>query len=133
MILETLNEHPRILEVLDRPFSELFEAGLNAATAVRDGTPSQTLASEFACAASSTRVPAAPGAPIGILGVCLVRKGRSGRAALVGGLVGGVLGFGGGFAWGSREAVAVIARQAAKNLGTVRDAHWLEKHPIAYA
>jgi hypothetical protein len=51
----------------------------------------------------------------------------------MGGLVGGVLGFGGGVIWSSREAAAEIARQAARNLGTVRDAHWLEKHPITYA
>jgi hypothetical protein len=51
----------------------------------------------------------------------------------VGGLLGGVLGFGGGVAWGSREAASAIARRAAKNLGAVRDQHWLEKHPIAYA
>jgi hypothetical protein len=51
----------------------------------------------------------------------------------VGGLVGGILGFGGGVAWGSRKATSAVARRAAKNFGAVRDQHWLEKHPIAYA
>jgi hypothetical protein len=112
---------------------KLLEAGLNAATAVRDGAPNQTLSPEFARAARGAWAPAAIGAAIGVLGLCLVRKGRSGRDALVGGLVGGFLGFGGGVIWGSREATAGIARKAARNLGTVRDAHWLEKHPITYA
>lgn len=116
---------------------KLVEAGLNAANAVRDGAPNETLAPEFARAARGAWVPAAIGVAAGILGVRLAAKSRSGRGALVGalvgGLVGGVVGFGGGVAWGSRAATAVIARQAVKNVGTVRDQHWLEKHPIAYA
>ena len=112
---------------------KLFEAGLNAATTVRDGAPNQTLAPEFARAARGAWVPAAIGATAGILGICLARKSRPGRDALVGGLLGGILGFGGGVAWGSRQATATIARRAARNLGTVRDAHWLEKNPITYA
>jgi hypothetical protein len=111
---------------------KLFEAGLNAAS-VGDGAQNETLAREFTRAARAAWAPAAVGVAVGVLGVCLVAKSRSGRGALVGGLLGGVLGFGGGVAWGSREAASAIARRAAKNLGAVRDQHWLEKHPIAYA
>ncbi|MEI9974907.1 MAG: hypothetical protein WDO73_24340 [Ignavibacteriota bacterium] len=112
---------------------KLFEAGVNAASVVGDSVRKEALAPEFARAARAAWVPAALGVGVGILGVCLVTKGKSGRGALVGGLLGGILGFSGGFAWGSREATSTIARQAAKNLGAVRDQHWLEKNPIAYA
>jgi hypothetical protein len=111
---------------------KLLEAGLSAANAARDGAPNLALAPEFARATRGAWVPAVIGTAVGILGMCLAPKSRSGRGALVGGLVGGVLGFGGGVAWGSREVTAPLVRQAAKNLGTVRDQHWLEKHPIAY-
>ena len=128
----------RIPAVLKSEFTysrKLFEAGLNAAgaSAVGDSARNETLAPEFARAARAAWVPAAVGVVVGILGVCLVAKGRSGRGALAGGLLGGILGFGGGVAWGSREATSVIARRAAKNLGAVRDQRWLEKNPIAYA
>jgi hypothetical protein len=109
---------------------KLFEAGLNAAG---DGARNETLGPEFARAARAAWVPAAVGVAVGILGVCLVTKSRSGRGALVGGLLGGIIGFGGGVAWGSREATSAIARRAAKNVDEVRDQHWLEKNPIAYA
>ena len=112
---------------------KLFEAGLNAVTTVRDGAPRQTLASELARAVRSAWVPAAVGVAVGALGLCLGRKSKSGRDALTGGLVGGALGFASGVVWGSREVTAGVARQAARNLGTVRDAHWLERNPITYA
>jgi hypothetical protein len=133
MVLESLMKIPASLKSEIAYSRKLFDAGLNAATAVRDGTPNQTLTPELARAARGAWAPAAIGAAIGVLGLCLARRGRSGRDALMGGLVGGVLGFGGGVIWSSREAAAEIARQAARNLGTVRDAHWLEKHPITYA
>ncbi len=112
---------------------KLFEAGLNAAVAVRDGAPNQTLAPELVDAVRTACLPAVIGAALGVLTLRLARKGRSGRGALVGGLVGAAIGFGGGFGFSLREVTAMIAQGAAKNLGVVRDAHWLEKHPINYA
>jgi hypothetical protein len=112
---------------------KLFEAGLNAASSVGGGARNESLAPELARAARAAWVPAAVGVAVGILGVCLVPKSRSGRGALVGGLLGGIVGFGGGVAWGSRRATSAIARRAARNLGAVRDQRWLEKNPIAYA
>jgi len=112
---------------------KLFEAGLDAAITVRDGAPNQTLAPELVCAARSAWVPAVIGAALGVLTLRLARKGRSGRGALVGGLVGAAIGFGGGFGFGLREVTALVAQRAAKNLGVVRDARWLERHPVNYA
>jgi hypothetical protein len=109
---------------------KLLEAGLDAVTAVRDGAPNQTLAPEFARAARDAWLPAAIGTAVGVF---LARKSKTGRGALMGGLLGGAVGFGGAVAWGSRQVTGVIARRAAKNLSAVSDAHWLEKHPITYA
>lgn len=111
----------------------LLEAGLDAAVAVRDGAPNQTLAPELVGAVRSACVPAVIGAAVGVLTLRLARKGRSGRAALLGGLVGAAIGFGGGFGFGLREITALVAECAAKNIGVVRDARWIEKNPINYA
>ena len=77
--------------------------------------------------------PAALGAAVGILGVYLGRKGRNGNTAVFGGLVGCALGFSSGVAWGTREEARQRYLDAAHHVQAVRDAHWLEKHPIAYA
>jgi hypothetical protein len=112
---------------------KLLEAGLDAAIAVRDGAPNRTLTPELVCAARSAWVPTLIGAAAGVLTLRLAGKGRSGRDALVGGLVGAAIGFGGGLGFGLRQITAMIAQGAAKNLVVVRDAHWIEKHPINYA
>jgi hypothetical protein len=49
------------------------------------------------------------------------------------GLLGGVIGFGAGIAWEGRRLAASVAGGALRNVGRVRDEHWLEKHPIDYA
>jgi hypothetical protein len=133
MVVEKLMRIPASLKSEIAYSRKLFEAGLHAATTVRDGAPNQALAPELARAARSAWAPAAVGVAVGALGVCLARKSKSGRDALAGGLLGGVLGFASGVVWGSREVTAGVAHQAAKNLGRVRDAHWLERHPITYA
>jgi hypothetical protein len=112
---------------------KLLEAGWDAAVAVRDGAPNQTLAPELLGAARSACLPAAIGAALGVLTLRLARQGKSRRSALVGGLVGAAIGFGGGFGFSLREVTALIAQGTAKNLEVVRDAHWIEKHPVNYA
>jgi hypothetical protein len=49
------------------------------------------------------------------------------------GLLGGAIGFGAGVAWESRRLTASVAGSALRNIGRVRDEHWLTKHPIDYA
>jgi hypothetical protein len=49
------------------------------------------------------------------------------------GLLGGAIGFGAGVAWESRRFTASVADGALRNIGKVRDEHWLTKHPIDYA
>jgi len=77
--------------------------------------------------------PAVLGAAVAILGVYLGRKGRTGSAAVLGGLVGCAIGFAGGVAWGTRSHASAAAKSAIRNVQVVRDAHWLEKNPVAYA
>lgn len=76
--------------------------------------------------------PIAIGAAVGVLAACLNGKRKS-RHAVVGGLVGSVVGFGSGVAWASRGITKSAARNAISKVNTVRDAHWLEKNPVAYA
>jgi hypothetical protein len=49
------------------------------------------------------------------------------------GLLGGAIGFGAAVVGESRCLTASIAGGALKNIGRVRDEHWLSKHPIDYA
>jgi len=77
--------------------------------------------------------PAALGACLGMLGSHLGNKQVSIGKMLLLGLVGGTLGFGAGLAWKTRRLTASAARGAVRNSHKVRDEHWVEKHPIAYA
>lgn len=81
----------------------------------------------------SALVPAAFGACIGVLGSRPGYRQKSIVRTLVYGLLGGAIGLGVGLAWNSRRFTASIAGGAMKNIGKVRDEHWLTKHPIDYA
>jgi hypothetical protein len=61
------------------------------------------------------------------------RNGRRGVSrTVIYGVAGGVIGFVAGFTWKTRELTASMARSALKEMGTVRDEHWIEKHPVNY-
>jgi len=98
-----------------------------------DAVPGKEAATNLARAGQSALAPAALGVAIGVISVFLWRKGRLGSTAVVGGLVGGALGFTGGVAWGTRQRTKVYYQAATQNVQAVRDAHWLEKNPVAYA
>jgi len=49
------------------------------------------------------------------------------------GFLGGAFGFLAAFGWQTRELAESMTRSAAKEIGTKRDQHWLELHPIDYA
>lgn len=49
------------------------------------------------------------------------------------GVMGSVIGLAIGLAWKTRELTASMGRSALKEIGTARDEHWLQKHPIDYA
>jgi hypothetical protein len=48
------------------------------------------------------------------------------------GLAGSAIGFVAGFTWKTRDLTASMARSALKEIGSVRDEHWIEKHPVNY-
>ena len=77
--------------------------------------------------------PAALGACIGVLGTCPGNRNKSISRVLAFGLLGSAIGFGAGIAWQDRRLAASVARGALRNIGRVRDEHWLEGHPIDYA
>ena len=77
--------------------------------------------------------PAALGACFGVLGSYAGYRQKSITRTLAYGLLGGAIGLGAGVAWESRRLTASVAGSALKNIGRVRDEHWLTEHPIDYA
>lgn len=77
--------------------------------------------------------PAALGACVGVIGSYAGYRQKSIIRSLAYGLLGGAIGLGAGLAWNSRRFTASVAGGAMKNIGKVRDEHWLNKHPIDYA
>ncbi|MGO9796465.1 MAG: hypothetical protein ACLPLZ_10275 [Terracidiphilus sp.] len=77
--------------------------------------------------------PAALGACIGVLGSYSGYRRKSIARTLAFGFLGGAIGLGAGLAWESRRLTASVAGSALRNIGRVRDEHWLTKHPIDYA
>lgn len=107
----------------------LVEAGLDGITSGWKASGDRA----FAPSLMSAVVPAAVGCGIGVLSTWLMaNRRRAGRMVTAGGVIGSTLGFGVGVAWASRRVTGTAIRSAARKVNTVRDAHWLEKHPIAY-
>jgi hypothetical protein len=74
------------------------------------------------------------GACVGVLGAYLPNRRRPLCSAALGWtLVGAAIGFSTGMAWETRRLTGAMARGAMRNMGSVRDAHWLERNPITYA
>jgi len=81
----------------------------------------------------SSLAPAALGACLGFFGSHPGSRHRSAARAFTCGVLGGVVGFGASVAWDNRRLAASIASSAIRNIGRVRDQHWLDRHPIDYA
>ena len=112
----------------------LFNSGVEGARSGREeflnGEPITPFLSESVRSALKA---AALGACIGMLGSYPGYRQKSISRALAFGLLGGAIGLGAGVAWESRRLTASVADGALKNIGRVRDEHWLTKHPIDYA
>jgi hypothetical protein len=76
---------------------------------------------------------AAVGACAGLLQYFASGRRRRIPESIALGLAGSAIGFLAGFTWKTRDLTRSMARAAAKNMGAVRDEHWLERHPIDYA
>lgn len=77
--------------------------------------------------------PAAVGACLGVLSSVPASRRKSPRRACAYGLLGGAIGLIAGLIWENRQLTATVASTAWRNIGKVRDEHWLEVHPIDYA
>jgi hypothetical protein len=77
--------------------------------------------------------PAVVGASIGVLGSYPGHRHRSIGRALAFGFAGWAIGLGAGFAWETRGLTARVNSCALRNIGRMRDEHWLERNPIDYA
>lgn len=113
---------------------KVLNSGLAGARSGREaflnGKPLTPFLSE---AVRSASTPAAVGALVGMLGSFPGHNHRSASRTLVFGLFGWAIGLGMGIAWQSRGLTACAASRAWRNIGRVRDEHWLETHPIDYA
>lgn len=81
----------------------------------------------------SVWMPAALGACIGVLGSYSGYRQKSITRALRFGLMSGAVCLSAGFVWENRHLTASVVEGALRNIGKVRDEHWLAKHPIDYA
>jgi hypothetical protein len=109
---------------------DLVEAGLGGAASAWKGSGNSETMPAFA---SGVWAPAALGAGVGLLSVWMKRSGRKSLTCMaLGGLTGTALGLGAGVVWASRVFAGSVARGALRKVNVVRDAHWLQQHPIAY-
>jgi len=109
---------------------KLVEAGWEGVTSALRGTDDVGAAPALT---SAVWLWTGVGAIFGVWSASLRRSRPSGYGGLAyGGLVGSALGFGCGVAWESRRVAEAAARSANYKIGTVRDARWLEKNPVAY-
>jgi uncharacterized membrane protein YebE (DUF533 family) len=77
--------------------------------------------------------PTAMGVGVGALCALLVQRRKTNAAAAVAlGIAGGVVGFTACVAWETRQISSEDARGAMREIGTTRDSHWLDRHPINF-
>jgi hypothetical protein len=111
----------------------VLHAGLEGSRSGREaflnGKPLTPYLNKSVCKAL---IPAAIGTCIGVLGGVTQRKRSVGRVVAAASL-GGAIGFAVGIAWQSRGLTQSAVRGAAQQIGRVRDEHWFERNPNAYA
>lgn len=109
---------------------QLAEAGVSGATSVWRTPGGRAFAPVLK---NQVWAATAIGGAIGAVSALLGRRRRSAYGTVLGGVVGGTIGFGGGIAWTSRDFTGAVARNAIRKVSVVRDARWLERNPIDYA
>ena len=113
---------------------ELVNSGLSGLRTGREShLQGQPLSEALTDSARGALGLAAIGTCAALVGSCLSGQ-RNRRTKTVGyGVAGSVIGFIIGLTWKTRELTASMGRSALKEMGTVRDEHWLRTHPIDYA
>jgi len=113
---------------------KLFDSGIEGARSGREAfLNGEPLTPFLAESVRRALKPAALGAYLGLLGSYPGCRRKSIGRTLAYGLLGGAIGLGAGVAWESRRLTVSAAGGALRNIGRVRDEHWLTKHPINYA
>jgi hypothetical protein len=93
----------------------------------------EPVATMLSRSARASWAPTVMGAGVGALCALLVaRRKPSPPVAVALGVVGGVVGFTAALAWETRDVSSGVARGALRQIGTTRDSHWLDKHPINF-
>lgn len=113
---------------------ELVGSGIEGAgSAMREALQDEKVSSAVGRTLRDSWQGAAVGAAVGIAATLLATERRRSRSSAAAGfLIGAVAGLGIAALWQGREVVGAMTHGAARNMGTVRDAHWLDKHPIPY-
>jgi hypothetical protein len=113
---------------------KLLNSGLERARSGREAFLNGESRSPFlAESARNALKPAAFGLCIGVLGGYRGNRHSSADRVFAHGFIGVAIGFATSLAWESRRLAASVASGALRNIGKVRDEHWLERHPIDYA
>jgi hypothetical protein len=113
---------------------KLMHSGIEGARSGREAFLSERpLVPFFSGSARKALTAAAIGVGLGLLRGCSANGHRSKGRALAFGLFGGAIGFGAGVVWETRLLGKSVVAGAWRNIGKVRDEHWLEKNPIDYA
>jgi hypothetical protein len=113
---------------------KLFDSGIEGARSGRETfLNGESLTPFLSDSVRKALKPAALGACIGVLGSYPGHRQKSIGRVLAYGLLGSAIGLAVGVAWKSRGFTASVADSALRNIGKVRDEHWLSKHPIDYA
>ena len=112
---------------------ELLDSGFDGANEARKAVlASEETTDMVTIAAQESWQSATLGVLAGAICGVLADDRKPVRGVIAGGLLGAVLGFAGSFAWKTRPLTSAMTREAGKRIGTVRDGHWLSKHPINY-
>jgi hypothetical protein len=127
-------EKQHSLESQIRYGRELLKSGVSGLSNGRDAHLNGRCLSEVLSESARASLGLATvGACAGLLRYYLPARRDRLMKTLACGLLGGAFGFLAGFGWKTRELAESMSRSAAKNMGDVRDQHWLDLHPIDYA
>ena len=112
---------------------DLADSGLQGArTACDSMLNGEAVGTVFSRSARASWAPTMMGAGVGALCGLLAQRKPNTTAVLAMGVVGSFVGFTAGVAWETRQLSSGMARGAMRNIGSTRDLHWLDRHPINF-
>ena len=113
---------------------ELIHSAVEGARSARDhALANQSVSAVLRRSARGSLPMMAIGASVGLLTLYSANKQRTTANQVLFGMLGAIVGLATNLALSTRELTGEMVHEAVKNINTVRDAHWLTKHPIDYA